>query len=470
MKLEVNWNLPIKIEHEIHKIQYQQEKDGWQFDVDKAVEFCTYLETKRKDIYDSIRPHLCKVVQVKYKLPISKPFKKTGGYTKSVTDWYEDVDEDYIGGPFSRVEFVEPNLDSDQQLKDQLLRIGWKPTQWNFKKEGKRVVYGPDNKPIKTSPKITEDSFDSLSEGIGPSIKTFLIYGHRLSQITGFLRNVRPDGTIQAKANPCGTPTARYTHSVVVNVPKADPKVVFGKEVRSLFIARPGRVLVGGDASGLEARVGSHWTYKLDGGQYANDVLNGDWHSKNVKQVYYVEETKDLDTHSPTFGSYRSRGKNGSYALMYGAQPPKLAETLGIPVSKAKKIWDLFWEINIGLGKLKARLEWYYRNHGYIVAIDGRKIYVRKESDLINYLFQSTGAIIMKVAKIILVSWIKRYNLDAIIVGDFHDEFQLDCHPDDAHKVGALIVRAIRNAGEFFELAVPLDGEYKIGKNWAETH
>ena len=51
-----------------------------------------------------------------------------------------------------------------------------------------------------------------------------------------------------------------------------------------------------------------------------------------------------------------------------------------------------------------------------------------------------------------------------------HDELQFECDPDIAEDFGKLAVDCIRIAGEKFKIRVPLTGEYKIGRNWAETH
>ena len=51
-----------------------------------------------------------------------------------------------------------------------------------------------------------------------------------------------------------------------------------------------------------------------------------------------------------------------------------------------------------------------------------------------------------------------------------HDECQFECDPDFADEFGKMAVDCIRKAGDFFEIKLPLTGEYKIGKNWAETH
>ena len=61
-------------------------------------------------------------------------------------------------------------------------------------------------------------------------------------------------------------------------------------------------------------------------------------------------------------------------------------------------------------------------------------------------------------------------NLDANVVANVHDEWQVEVHKDHAEAAGDLGVQAIITAGIQLELNCPLDGEYKIGNNWSETH
>ena len=47
---------------------------------------------------------------------------------------------------------------------------------------------------------------------------------------------------------------------------------------------------------------------------------------------------------------------------------------------------------------------------------------------------------------------------------------QIEVDESQADFVGGLAVESIVKAGEYFNLRCPLDGEYKIGGNWSETH
>ena len=60
--------------------------------------------------------------------------------------------------------------------------------------------------------------------------------------------------------------------------------------------------------------------------------------------------------------------------------------------------------------------------------------------------------------------------LDAFQVAVVHDEMQWDCAEKDAEAVGIILRQCIRDAGEHYKSFCPLEGEYKIGLTWLDTH
>ena len=76
----------------------------------------------------------------------------------------------------------------------------------------------------------------------------------------------------------------------------------------------------------------------------------------------------------------------------------------------------------------------------------------------------------MKKAAILADIETRRRQLDVLKVGDIHDEWQYDTDPGDSDRHGEAAVEAIRESGRRLNLNVPLDGESKKGKTWAETH
>ena len=76
----------------------------------------------------------------------------------------------------------------------------------------------------------------------------------------------------------------------------------------------------------------------------------------------------------------------------------------------------------------------------------------------------------MKKALTILDTSATMGGLDYKFVGNIHDEYQTEVLKEHADAFGVLAVEAIREAGQAYEMRCPLDGEYKVGLTWAETH
>jgi DNA polymerase I-like protein with 3'-5' exonuclease and polymerase domains len=76
----------------------------------------------------------------------------------------------------------------------------------------------------------------------------------------------------------------------------------------------------------------------------------------------------------------------------------------------------------------------------------------------------------MKKALVIFMKRARELDLGVKMVANVHDEWQFECSEVYARIAGELAVRSIIDAGEEYNLRCPLDGEYKIGRNWRETH
>ena len=109
----------------------------------------------------------------------------------------------------------------------------------------------------------------------------------------------------------------------------------------------------------------------------------------------------------------------------------------------------------------------------YLRGIDGRHLSFRKIYSTLNLVLQSGGALVMKQAAVILdekllTKFIK--GVDYMMVANVHDEFQIEVKREHAKEIGELARASIIEAGVFFKFHCPLEAEYKIGNNWAQTH
>ena len=377
----------------------------------------------------------------------------------------------------------------------------WKPTLFNYRR-------GPDGKPMRdpktrklipTSPKIQEagkicPNLLRMEADIVKQVVKWLSLRNRLSVLEGWLNNPRlkMDGRIGAGRTGIAA-THRQKHKVVVNVPKASDKVLLGKEFRSLWIAEEGMLIAAGDAAALEGRVQGHYCYKYDNGETADELLNGDVHSKNVCAFYgHIDEVKSFDIKSEDFNKddplwkpYRDKSKNGYYCIMYGGGGPKVASTLGLPEKMGQEKLDAFWDANIATKQLRDNLEKYWKSVGrekYLPAIDGRMLCTRKKSALLNTIFQSCGGIVMDYAGCFMDAWLGGlkwrdrkpfYEYKGHVVRRIayvHDEVEFECDEAIAPEIAKMIEKAIERAGQHLKLKVPLAGEGKFGKSWKEVH
>src|SRR5690606_2403362 len=177
-------------------------------------------------------------------------------------------------------------------------------------------------------------------------------------------------------------------------------------EARDLWTARPGRVLVGTDASGLELRMLAHY---LNRPAFTKQVLEGDPHQYNADIV----------------GITRPQAKTILYAIMYGAGDVKIARTLGLPVqtrtSKGRtwqvspegaKIKNMFLD-RLGNGELIEQCQ-EEQSRGRIELVDGSQIVCPSTLGALNSKLQGSGARIMGLSTVLADREIKRVGWDVI--------------------------------------------------------
>jgi DNA polymerase I-like protein with 3'-5' exonuclease and polymerase domains len=106
----------------------------------------------------------------------------------------------------------------------------------------------------------------------------------------------------------------------------------------------------------------------------------------------------------------------------------------------------------------------------WVRGLDQRKIIIRHPHAALNTLLQGAGAIVMKYALTLLEQYVINKQIKAFPVVNVHDEFQYEVEESRAEEFGRLAVQSIIDAGKKLNIRCPLNGEYKIGNNWSETH
>lgn len=524
-----DWAQALKMEHTFAKDFARQAWRGVMVDKPHTLALLARVEKDMAEIEAKVEPLLPDRAGTKGELKSARPpklqFKKNGEPTKAVLEWFDAVAqldqstyhiprdcEDWLHSEYGGVvnfnwaakkygkwhKLPTPMEDSGEErtplidrfpmrLKDQeelkawLMSMGWVPTMWSYKKKpdknGKlRIVRGDDGQPVVSQPKFHEkgelcknlEAITSEFEHVNLVVR-WVILRHRRGFITSILENLRPDGTVPATGMALGTPTSRVTHALVANVPKVDKTVVLGTECRAIFRARPRRKFVGVDAAGLELRCLAHYANNQS---LTDTIIKG---KKPDEEGYEgIDEIHTLlwKACAPLVPS-RAIQKNVTYGWLYGAGDKKLGQAAGHPDGVAEKVGaEIRRRMVAGVPGLDGLMQKIERaaKVGYIKAIDGRRIPIRSKHATLNTLLQSCGSILVKWAQCYMNAKIREQRLDAWQVISYHDEVQLDAHPQHAEAAGRLFIEGLQWAGKRFGFRCPLDGEVKIGNNWAETH
>jgi len=410
----------LTLEHQVASIISKQEKNGFKLDTIHATCLLAELKGKMSAINDRMQ-----ALYPPYE--VERISEKTGKTLKP--------------------ELVVFNPASRQQIAEKLIGLGWKP-----KKFTEPTANYPQGQAI-----VDESTLMGLKYPIAGMIAEYMMLGKRIAQIESWLEVVGKDGRVHGRVITNGAVTGRMTHMKpnMAQIPNSGSP--YGPECRQCWTVEEGNVLVGCDASGLELRMLAHYMKDED---YVKTVCEGS--SKEGTDVHTVNQNAaGLQT--------RDQAKTFIYAFLYGAGPAKIGSIVGGSSTAGQKLINAFLKGTPALQRLRDKVS-VYASKGYVPGLDGRKIWVRSEHAALNSLLQGAGAIVMKKALVIFNDKIKANGWAVKLVANVHDELQFECSPDIAEEAGKACVQSIREAGLAYNLRCPLDGEYKVGRNWRETH
>ena len=405
----------VDLEHKVAAIIAEQERHGFKLDTVHTTVLLADIKGKMAGIYEQMQNRW-----PPYEVP--RVSEKTGKQLKPT--------------------LVTFNPGSRKQIGEKLIELGWKPKK--FTETGQAMV---------------DETILSGIKGIPEAqmISEYLMLQKRVAQIESWLEALKDDGRVHGKVITNGAVTGRMTHSKpnMAQVPNAGS--VYGHECRECWSVEEGNVLVGCDASGLELRMLAHYMKDQD---YVKTVTEGS--SKDGTDVHTVNQrAAGLAT--------RDNAKTFIYAFLYGAGDAKIGSIVGGTAKDGEKLKAKFLEQTPALARLIGTVK-KLAAKGWVPGLDGRRIWVRSEHAALNSLLQGAGAIVMKKALCIFYDKIKENKWPVKLVANVHDEFQFEVHPDYAEIAGKAARQSIIDAGTHFKLRCPLDGEYKIGRNWKETH
>tara|TARA_R110000751_G_scaffold263059_2_gene362384 strand:+ start:6819 stop:8654 length:1836 start_codon:yes stop_codon:yes gene_type:complete len=449
------------IEHTVQHLLENQREHGFALDIPKAHKLFTLVKSRAEELERDILldfvplPKFVKEVTPKYKKDgalSSVGLKLLGKYSSKV------------GGPFSLIRYEEFNLDSTKQKLERLLGY-WSPT---VRTKGYRKLLDK-----KRNEDITEEEFNlkepytyavneenlATIHADAPQILKYLgeyaMCAARSKEIEGWFDGEwNDDSRVHGSVSSIGAGTHRMSHKGpnMANIPGRDSP--YGPDCRGCWtISSPDKYcLLGTDAAGIQLRLLAHYMNDKD---YTNEVLDGDIHTKN-----------QLAAGLPT----RDNAKTFIYSWLMGAGSERIGRIIGGTPHDGKQITDKFLDNTPALERFRRVRIGRAAESGGLVGFDGRWIEIKSKHFGMSVFLQGGEQAVMKWAMLEWHRQARRARLDFHQVAVVHDEFQTEVLRDHAEQLGEIQCKAIRDAGKFFKLNCPMDGEYNIGNNWSETH
>jgi len=287
--------------------------------------------------------------------------------------------------------------------------------------------------------------------------------------VEGLGKVIAADGRIHTSFQNTVTATGRLssTEPNLQNIPVRTP---LGAEMRKMFVAPAGKVLVDADYSQIELRLLAH----MSGDSAMIEGFNSgvDIHTVTASQVFGLPQ----DQVPPEL---RRAAKAVNFGIVYGISAFSLSEDIHVTVAQAKEYMEKYFEHYSGVRAYMDRVVEQGREDGYVSTMYGRRRWLPElkssnfntrsfgERVALNMPIQGTAADIIKLAMIRVDRRLRTENLEARLVLQVHDELIVECPEQEADRVKALLQEEMEGVAA---LSVPLVADAKAGRTWAEAH
>lgn len=247
--------------------------------------------------------------------------------------------------------------------------------------------------PDKKSPRGTGEAI--LKSFNHPLVDSILEYRSMSKLLSTYIEAIpqhiaKRDNRLHANFNQYGAKTGRFSSSDpnLQNIPSqkttlSDGTVIdAGHDIRQMFIAGDGMVIVGGDFSQQEPRCLAHMS---DDPHMLQTYLEGkDLYATIASKIYKMpyDECKEFradGTVNPDGKARRTSVKPVLLGLMYGRGVPSIAEQMKISTQEAQKIIDDFYAEFPKVKEFVDFAQTFARDYGFVETAWGRK---RRLSDM----------------------------------------------------------------------------------------
>jgi DNA polymerase I len=264
-----------------------------------------------------------------------------------------------------------------------------------------------------------------------------------------------------------GTATGRLS-SANPNLQNIPIRTELGREIRAAFIAENGHVLLAADYSQIELRLLAHFSKDpllVEAYRRGDDI-----HTLTASQVFGVPPLMVTADH-------RRQAKVVNFGIVYGLSPFGLSQNLGIETSEARKFIDAYFEKYKGVRAfINKTLEEARRDQKVrtlfgrvrpIPDINSKNANLRgfAERTAVNTPLQGTAADLIKLAMIRIDTAIQDAGLNSRMTLQVHDELVFEVPESEVETMRTLVREHMETV---YPLAVPLQVEIGVGRNWRD--
>ena len=448
----------------------EQEDLRWKLDVDKAQEAYDEIIRLKEEKVEQLADAMPKKALTRVATQPKVMHKKDGELSSHGEKWIALCAENKmpISAKSLTVQTGEErgNPNSNDQVKDWLYSLGWKPRTYKFIRDKKTG----DERQIEQV-RNDGDLCKSVKELVSMDPAVDLLDGltvltHRAGILKSFL-DCHVDGYLQATVAGL-TNTFRFKHmKPLVNLPSVDKP--YGDVIRGCLTCPDGYVLAGADMTSLEDTTKRHYMKPLDPEYVEQMSKEGfDPHLDLALHAGVISQ-EDIDKHNSGERSLKALRKNYkvvNYSATYGVGAPKLARETGMSKSEAKTLLDAFWSRNWAIEKVASTLQVRELFGGMWLKnpVSGFWYSLRSDKDRFSTLNQGTGVYCFD-------TWVAVCRKNGIkSVGQFHDEIIALVKEGDEGNVEKIMHDAAVILNKRVKLNVPLGTDVQFGKTYADIH
>ena len=360
-------------------------------------------------------------------------------------------------------------------LEQRIYEAAGAPFNINSPKQLGKVLFEdlqlPHGKKTKTGWSTNADVLDKLrhQHEIVDDVLRYRQYAKLKSTYAdGLLKVIDPDGRIRTSFQMTVTATGRLS-STEPNLQNIPTRTELGSEMRRMFVADEGCVLVDADYSQIELRILAHMA-KDEAMQQA--FLSGaDFHTVTAAKVFHT-------TPEQVTPQMRSSAKAVNFGIVYGISAFSLSQDIGVTVAEAKDYMERYFATYTGVKAYMEQVVEEARERGFVETLLHRRRALPElkssnfnlrsfgERVALNMPIQGTAADIIKLAMVRVADRLQTEKLRARLIMQVHDELIVECPVEEQQRVEQLLAEEMEAV---MTLAVPLIAEAHSGRNWLEA-